>query len=95
MRRIQFRLRTLLITVAFTTLGTMILIQGIALHRATVRMEMVRAIAESNRAMAEQQRAAAEALAAQAKQQLERYQRDHEKGREQRQPDPLPQERKP
>ncbi|MFI5456448.1 MAG: hypothetical protein ACHRXM_13445 [Isosphaerales bacterium] len=61
MRLPRFRLRTLMITIAFVALILTVFMQTILLRRAAVRVEYFRAEAAQQRAEAEQQRALAEA----------------------------------
>jgi NhaP-type Na+/H+ or K+/H+ antiporter len=61
MRLPRFRLRTLMITIAFLALILTVFIQTILIQRAAVRLEYFRAEAAQQRAEAEQQRELAEA----------------------------------
>ncbi len=60
MPRIRYRLRTLMIVVAFVALVLVAVLQQFYLNRAQVRLEMYRAEAERARAIAELQRLRAE-----------------------------------
>ena len=60
MGRIRFRVRTLMIVVAFSALLLTMVIQGGLLRRAMMREQVARDLAEANRALAEA--AAARAL---------------------------------
>jgi hypothetical protein len=60
MARIRYRLRTLMIIVAFVALVLVAVVQQFYLNRARVRLEMFRAEAEHARAVAEMQRLRAE-----------------------------------
>ena len=64
MRRIRFRLRTLMIIIAFLALSLTVIIQSVLLHRAAVREQQYRAELAQQRAMADGQRdiAVAEAV---------------------------------
>jgi hypothetical protein len=57
MVRIRFRLRTLMIVVAFVALVLVAVMQGVYRKRAEVRMQMYRAEAEHARAIADAERA--------------------------------------
>jgi hypothetical protein len=63
MGRIRFRLRTLMIVVAFVALVLTVVMQAVLLRRAAVKEELSRALAAQNLAMAELARADAEAQA--------------------------------
>ena len=60
MRRIRYRLRTLMILVAFVALVVTVVMQAVLLRRAAMREELSRAVAAQNLAMAELARARAE-----------------------------------
>jgi F0F1-type ATP synthase membrane subunit b/b' len=60
MARLRYRLRTIMIVVAFVALVLVVLLQQFYLNRAQVRLEMYRAEAERARAIAEMQRLRAE-----------------------------------
>ncbi len=60
MVRIRYRIRTLMIVVAFVALVLVVVLQAFYLNRAVVRLEMFRAIAARSEAVAEIQRLRAE-----------------------------------
>ena len=64
MRLPRFRLRTVMIGIAFLALILTVIVQGVLLQRAAIREQLLRAQAEMQRAEAEMQRAQAEAGAA-------------------------------
>ena len=53
MGRIRFRVRTLMIVVAFSALLLTVVIQGVLLQRAVMRERQARVVAEANRALTE------------------------------------------
>jgi hypothetical protein len=66
MGRFRFRIRSLMVIVAFVALVIMVITQGVFLSRATVRVQIYQAIAEQERANAqiERDRAAVQAIRA-------------------------------
>ena len=56
MTGVRFRLRTLMIIVAFVALGVVVVMQGVQMARARVQAELFRAEAEHSRAVAEMMR---------------------------------------
>ncbi len=60
MGRIRYRLRTLMIVVAFVALLLTVVMQAVLLRRAALREELSRAVAAQNLAMAERARIRAE-----------------------------------
>jgi F0F1-type ATP synthase membrane subunit b/b' len=76
MLRIRYRLRTLMIVVAFVALVLVVLLQGVYLKRAALRMEMHQAEAAGARAVAEMQRLRAEQRLAAAQATLEQVRAD-------------------
>ncbi len=71
MARIRYRLRTIMIIVAFVALVLVTVLQQYYLNKAQVQMEMYRAEAERARATAEMQRLRAEQQLAAAQSLLE------------------------
>ncbi len=67
----QFRLRTLMIVIAFLALFIMVIMQGIQLQRTAAREQVLRAEAERMRVDAERGRILAEQLRDQAQARLE------------------------
>jgi NhaP-type Na+/H+ or K+/H+ antiporter len=67
MRVPRFRLRTVMITIAFLALILTVIMQGVFLQRAAVREQMLRAEAELARAQADLRRARAEAALQQSR----------------------------
>ena len=66
MRIPQFRIRTLMIGIAFLALVMTVIFQAVLLQRSRLREELLRAAAERHRAVAEQSRVLAEAQARKA-----------------------------
>ena len=76
MAQVRFRLRTLMITIAFIALLLAVFTQTVLLRRAQVREELYRALAAESRAMAEQQRARAEQQIAKAEQDQRKFEEE-------------------
>jgi hypothetical protein len=71
MRQLRFRLRTVMITIAFVALILTVVIQSIMLRRSAMSEQLHRIIAEYERARAEAQLVQARAALERANQQIE------------------------
>jgi hypothetical protein len=71
MRKLRFRLRTVMITIAFVALILTIVMQSVYLQRALIREAIYRAMAEQQRAEAEMRYLQAQAALERANQLLQ------------------------